>query len=377
MASYKISPQNAFKRNFLEVLWVATARYILFRAINAFIVLFIVMLISSILFNAQMEQQKYAEIRETVAAMMRNPELVSGLNRTEIKQLEQQLTNELIEQYGLNKPYWIRVFYRVKDIMLLDLGHTQNPGLSQTGSTKVSDIIMEALPRTIILFTTGQIIIILIGLFLGLKAAQKAGSLIDRIVGFASMISYSLPMWWLGMIMILIFSYKLHWFPSSSLSALARGDLSTPLGALKAYATAITLPLITLVIVGFGGWAYITRNIVLATLQEDFVMAARAKGIPERKVIYGHVLRASSPPIVTMSIISLLNSLSGAMISEAVFTWPGMGRLYYIALQQGDVPVLLGLTFVTTFLYVFSMVLVDLIYGLLDPRVRVGVSSST
>ncbi len=356
---------------------MATARYILFRVINAFVVLFIVILVSSILFNAQMEQQKYAEIREQVAAMMRNPELVKGLNSTQIEQLKQQLTNQLIEQYGLNKPFYIRVLYRVRDIMMLDLGHTMNPALSQTGKTEVSAIIMEALPRTVILFTLGQIIIILIGLFLGLKAAQKAESLTDRAVGFASMISYSMPMWWLGMIMILIFSYKLHWFPSSSLDALAKGDLSTPIGALKAYASAIALPLITLVLVGFGSWAYLTRNIVLATLQEDFVMAARAKGLPERKVIYGHVLRAASPPIVTMSIISLINSLNGAMISEAVFTWPGMGRLYYIALQQGDVPVLLGLTFVSTFLYVFSMVLVDLIYGLLDPRVRVGVSRST
>ncbi len=355
---------------------MATFRYITFRVINAFIVLFIVVLISSILFNTQMEQQKYAEIREQVAAMMRNPELVRGLNQTELEKLKTQLTNELIEQYGLNKPYWIRVLYRVKDIMMLDLGHTLNPGLSQTGKTEVSAIIMEALPRTIILFTTGQIIIIILGLFLGLKAAQKAESLTDRIVGFASMVSYSLPMWWLGMIMIFIFSYKLHWFPSSSLSALARVNLSNPIAALKAYATAIALPLITLVLVGFGSWAYLTRNIVLSTLQEDFVMAARAKGIPERKVIYGHVLRAASPPIVTMSIIALLNSLGGAMISEAVFTWPGMGRLYYVALLQGDVPVLLGLTFVTTFLYVFSMVLVDLIYGLLDPRVRVGVSRS-
>jgi len=356
---------------------MATTRYILFRAINAFVVLFIVMLVSSILFNAQMEQQKYAEIREEVNALLRSPELTMGKNSTEIERLKRQLIQEKIEQYGLNKPFYIRVFYRVRDIMLLDLGHTMNPSLSQTGRTEVSAIIMEALPRTIILFTTGQIVIILLGLLLGLKAAQKAESLTDRVVGFASMVSYSLPMWWLGMIMIFVFSYEFRLFPSSSLDALAKGNLATPLGALKAYATAIALPLITLIIVGFGSWAYLTRNIVLSTLQEDFVMAARAKGLPERKVIYGHVLRAASPPIVTMSIISLLNSLGGAMISEAVFTWPGMGRLYYIALQQGDVPVLLGLTFVTTFLYVFSMVLVDLIYGLLDPRVRVGVSAST
>jgi peptide/nickel transport system permease protein len=134
----------------------------------------------------------------------------------------------------------------------------------------------------------------------------------------------------------------------------------------------MALPLATVVFVSFGAWTYITRNIVVGTLQEDFVMAARAKGLPERKILYGHVLRTASPPIVTMSILSLLSSLGGAIITESVFTWPGMGRLYWIALQQGDLRVLLGLTFVTTFIFVVAMVLVDLVYGFLDPRVKVG-----
>jgi peptide/nickel transport system permease protein len=134
----------------------------------------------------------------------------------------------------------------------------------------------------------------------------------------------------------------------------------------------MALPLATVVFVSFGAWTYITRNIVVGTLQEDFVMAARAKGLPERKIIYGHVLRSASPPIVTMSILSLIGSLGGAIITESVFTWPGMGRLYWIALQQGDLRVLLGLTFITTFIFVVAMVLVDLVYGFLDPRVKVG-----
>jgi peptide/nickel transport system permease protein len=134
----------------------------------------------------------------------------------------------------------------------------------------------------------------------------------------------------------------------------------------------MALPLATVVFVSFGAWTYITRNIVVGTLQEDFVMAARAKGLPERKILYGHVLRTASPPIVTMSILSLIGSLGGAIITESVFTWPGMGRLYWIALQQGDLRVLLGLTFITTFIFVIAMVLVDLIYGFLDPRVKVG-----
>ncbi|RLI13824.1 ABC transporter permease, partial [Candidatus Bathyarchaeota archaeon] len=97
-----------------------------------------------------------------------------------------------------------------------------------------------------------------------------------------------------------------------------------------------------------------------------------AKGLPERKVLYGHVLRTASPSIVTMSILSLLGSLGGAIITESVFTWPGMGTLYWMCLLSGDVEVLLAVTYVLTLLYLIAMVLADLLYGLLDPRVRVG-----
>ncbi|HIP75450.1 MAG TPA: ABC transporter permease, partial [Thermococcus paralvinellae] len=105
--------------------------------------------------------------------------------------------------------------------------------------------------------------------------------------------------------------------------------------------------------------------------------AARAKGVPERKVIYGHALRAAAPPIITMTIFSLLGSLGGAIITEGVFNWPGMGRLYWTALQQNETRLLMGVTFVTVALYLISMILADLAYGYLDPRVKVGASQRT
>ncbi|HEB37152.1 MAG TPA: ABC transporter permease, partial [Thermoplasmatales archaeon] len=134
------------------------------------------------------------------------------------------------------------------------------------------------------------------------------------------------------------------------------------------------LPLITIVFVSFGGWAYTSRNLVIGILQEDFVRVARAKGVPERKVIYGHVLRAAAPSIVTLTIFTLLGSIGGAIITESVFNWPGMGRLYWTAIQMNEITIIMGLTFVTVFLYLFGMVFADLIYGYLDPRIKVGVS---
>jgi len=176
------------------------------------------------------------------------------------------------------------------------------------------------------------------------------------------------------MLMILLLSYGVSLFPSGGM--VSTPPLQDPMLYFFDVLWHMVLPLLTVFLVSFGAWTYITRNIVVGTLQEDFVFVARAKGLPERKVVYGHVLRTASPPIVTMSILALLGSLGGAIITESVFTWPGMGRLYWIALQAGDVKVLLGLTFVTTFLYLIAMVSVDLVYSFLDPRVKIGISGT-
>lgn len=346
--------------------------YLLFRSANAVLVLIAVVFVSSIIFNASVEQELIASIDEQIRGMIRD------WDRTHPAATEAERQNairiwreDLYRLHSLDQPYWIRVLYRARDVLTLNLGKAtvmQSP----TGSTDVLQIILEALPWTIMLFTTATIVEILLGLYLGLKAAQGVGGVLDRSVSVFAMLSNSLPMWWFGMLMILAFSYGLNLFPSG-------GKVSIPPPEdPMLYAVSIlhhmALPLITAVFVSFGAWTYIARNIVVGTLQEDFVMAARAKGLPERKVIYGHVLRSASPPIVTMSILSILGSLGGAIITESVFTWPGMGRLYWIALQGGDVKVLLGLTFVTTFLYLLAMVAIDFIYGFLDPRVKVGIT---
>lgn len=114
------------------------------------------------------------------------------------------------------------------------------------------------------------------------------------------------------------------------------------------------------------------RNLVVGTLQEDFIMSARARGIPERKVLFGHTLRTSAPPIVTIVLLSLIVSMSGGMIFEGIFSWPGLGNLYWISVQQNDIPVLMGNLAFTTGIYQLGLIVLDLIYGFLDPRIKVG-----
>jgi peptide/nickel transport system permease protein len=363
-------------------------RYLLFRAANTSMVLIAVVLVSAVIFNVAIEKQIVADIDEQIRAWLRTPE-AARMSQEERENYIEVWRETEYEKYGLNQPVWIRIFYRTAEILTFQFGRA-SVMKSPTGSSEVVEIILEALPQTILLFTTATIIEIFIGLYLGFKAAQGVGGILDRTISIFAMFSNSLPMWWFGMLMIFFFSYQLNLFPSSGMFTvppvekivwvIAIPYVLPPVEIVFIGTTAkiidllwhMTLPLATVVFVSFGAWTYVTRNIVIGTLQEDFVMAARAKGLPERKVLYGHVLRTASPPIVTMSILSLIGSLGGAIITESVFTWPGMGRLYWIALQQGDLRVLLGLTFITTFIFVVAMVLVDFVYGFLDPRVKVG-----
>jgi peptide/nickel transport system permease protein len=134
----------------------------------------------------------------------------------------------------------------------------------------------------------------------------------------------------------------------------------------------LALPLITLVILTVWGTAYLTRNIVLSNLQEDYVMAARARGVAERRVLFGHTLRTALPAIMTLAVLGLFASIAGNIIVEGIFGWPGIGNLYFIAVQQNDVPILTATLAIQTLFNMFGFVLLDIIYGLLDPRVKVG-----
>ena len=134
----------------------------------------------------------------------------------------------------------------------------------------------------------------------------------------------------------------------------------------------MSLPLITLVLIGFWGISFVVRNIVLNTLQEDYIMAARARGLTEKSILFGHTLRSAAPPIVTITLLGLLGSIAGSIIFEGIFSWTGLGNLYWIAVQQNDIPVLMGNLAITTALYQLGLVILDISYGFLDPRIKVG-----
>jgi len=358
----------------------ASWKYFAFRTLNLVIVLVIVTLMLSAAFSTMAETELEASARAQARADLRAREHW-GEDEDPSEYHDQRLQHYR-ERYDLHRPRWERIFYSAYDVLTLDFGRANE--MSEGGSRQVTDIIMRYLPRTILLFTTAAVIYTALGIFVGLKAAQVAGSKLDKFLSLFGITASSLPMWWVGMLLILIFVWQLEWFPRPNprfpdLSEMGWSaylfsfDKADPGLIYK-----LLLPLITVVFVLFGGRAWVTRNLVTGVLQDDYIMAARAKGVPERKVIYGHTLKTAAPPVVTSAILALLMSMAGALISEVVFQWPGMGFLLRNAIfRYSDVPVILGVAFITSFLYIFGYYIADLIYGFLDPRVEVGSQART
>jgi peptide/nickel transport system permease protein len=342
-------------------------RYVLRRIGHGVFTFIVIIFIYSALFNTAMEQTVRAQIEEEIRAesmAMTSP----NMSAEEIKKFINERREYKYHLYHLDQPLWTRVVLRAVNTLSFQFGKSTHIK-SAAGGDDVWEIITEVIPRTILLFTTAIMADILLGIWIGIKKAQKAGKLMDKSTSLATMIVYGMPAWWLGMLVIMFFAYSLKIFPSGGLH-------STPPPEGFMYFLDMlyhmTLPVLTLVAIGFWGRAFLMRNIVLGILQEDYIMAARARGVSEHRVLFGHALRSAAPPITTMAMLSLLASVGGNIIFEGIFSWPGLGNLYWIAIEQNDIPVLMGCLFVTTGLFVLGLVLLDLIYGWLDPRIKVG-----
>ncbi|MGB9725180.1 MAG: ABC transporter permease [Fervidicoccaceae archaeon] len=324
-------------------------------------------------------------LQGVVLEMTQNYARELARNPTIPPEQRQQLVNmyqqSLMVSFGLVGNPLSKVYHMMINVLTLNLGSSRQIYMGDSAS--ISSQIIFALKNTIILFFTATLISTLLGLGLGLYAARKPHGIIDSLVSFFAILSSSLPMWWVGMIMLLVFAFWNHWFPTQSLpvyfavqqlsQAYHSGNISTLtyfLEYIKTWMYYMTLPLITVVLVSIGGWAYIVRNVVIGKMAEDFVMTARAKGLTERRVLFGHVLRAASPPIVTTAVLNIIVSLGGAIISETVFGWPGMGLLFWIAITNSEPMLIAGNVYVTVLLFIIAVIILNILYVFLDPRIK-------
>ncbi|MFQ5940417.1 MAG: ABC transporter permease [Nitrososphaerales archaeon] len=345
--------------------------FLLRRAANMGIVLIFVVFLTLVLVGPSMDNILKRSIEVGVTEEIANNEaLISSFqDAKELEDFKKNLIEVRTKAIGLDEPWYSpkRLGLTMVKILSFDLGRSFFLQ-SDTGSNQVSDIIFERLPRTILLFTSATAIITVIGLYLGAFSASKAGSIADRFTSGFAVISSSFPVWWTGLLMIFVFAFVYGLFPARATPLIPASDPSY----IWALLYHMTLPLITLVLIGFGAWAYIVRNFVIGILNEDYIMVKRAEGIPERKIIYSHALKNAAPPIITAVALGLSASIGGAIITEAVFDWPGMGKLYFDAINVFDVPIIVGLTYITTLVFLASIFIADLLYGFFDPRVKVS-----
>jgi peptide/nickel transport system permease protein len=348
----------------------ATARQLALRALSLFGVLLAVLVLlvislgatgfSDNLLRAQVSEDVRA-LRQSLSQSIRDP--------AELERTVASRQDDLEAFYGLNEPWYTRLPASVGRVLRLDLGEARSMRTA-TGSREVGAIVLERLPYTMLLLTTSSLITAAIGLLIGVRMATRVGSPLDRAVAYFAAISFAVPAWWLGILFILLFAFQLDVLPSG-------GMFSTPPPAgtwnrLLDLGRHALLPIITLVTVSVGPYIYTVRTMTMTVAQEDHVALARAKGLPEGQVLRRHILRVAAPPIVTGLVLGLAGSLSGSILVETIFNWQGMGRLYFDAVGALDEAVIVALTFIFTLMYVVLRFLLDVLYIILDPRVRYG-----
>jgi peptide/nickel transport system permease protein len=274
-----------------------------------------------------------------------------------------------LSQFGFSQPLPVKFALQLYHLFSFQFG-TSYFLLAPNGSNLVSSIIVAYLPNTILLFTTGTLLVVLVGSIIGLLAARSAGSRLDRSIPFIAIFHSSLPTWWVGFLFIAFFAYALNLFPSGGMISVPPPP--GPFAQFGDFLYHLTLPLLAFFVVNIGGFAYVIRSLVLSTMGEDFVLTARARGIPENRILFRHVLRTVSPSIATQSVLAVAGSFAGAITVEVVFRWPGLGLLTYESILANDLPIILASTFVLTIVLLLGLYIGELMYGVLDPRIKSG-----
>jgi peptide/nickel transport system permease protein len=278
--------------------------------------------------------------------------------------LKPSVVEEVRAMFGLNLPLWQQYILYIRNLLIGYFGysfHWKEP---------VINVIMERMPNTILLMGVSTILSVIIGIVLGVLAAWKRGTKVDVTILTSSLMFYSLPVFWIGMMLLMLFGYYLGIFPIA-------GTMSRPppegfFERILDLLHHMTLPTITLTLISYGEYTLLMRGTLLDVLTQDYIVTARAKGLSERRVLVKHAMRNALLPTVTAVAISLGFIVSGATLTETVFSWNGVGRLIYDAMMMRDYPVLQGAFLRISISVILANYVADIVYGILDPRIRYG-----
>jgi peptide/nickel transport system permease protein len=270
----------------------------------------------------------------------RNPQVIAAFNA----------------EYGFDKPWFVQYF--------LWLGHLLqgNLGYSWKQNQSVQSLLTNRLPKTVVLVGIATILALIVAVPVGLWQAVRRNTVVDYTFTSLSFLFYAAPSFFVGSVLILVFSVKLHIFGPEG----PQGNLWNDLTDWRD----MTLPVVTLALITMALFSRYMRSAVLDTITEDYVRTARAKGVSRRRIVFRHVLRNSLIPIATLLGLSIPGIMSGALITESLFNYPGMGYLFFQSAQNQDYPVLLGFIIVVAIATVLGSLVADILYATLDPRVR-------
>lgn len=288
------------------------------------------------------------------------------LNRVADPSISSEEESELISQMGLDEPLWTQYKRFVVNFF------TGNFGTSFHYGKPVAEIIANRLPNTVMLFTTAIILSALAGVWLGKLLAWRKGQPVDTIVTLAALVGHTLFLPWLGLLLIWGLAFYLGWFPLNGMIAAELWIDPRAGGIVKALDVLhhMALPLLTLFLVHVGSYLLIMRGSMLDTLTEDYIFTARAKGLPEQVIRDRHAAPNAALPVITSVGLSLAFSINGGVLTEKVFSWPGIGRELVFAVSNNDYPLAIASFLLISIVVLVANLVVDIIYAYLDPRIR-------
>jgi peptide/nickel transport system permease protein len=273
-----------------------------------------------------------------------------------------QFVAQLRHEFGLDQPLYVQLWIYVSSVLRGDLG------VSHLQQRSVLSLIMERLPATLLLTGTAFAFALAAGIALGAAAARRVGTWADSAITVMALGFYATPIFWVGLMLVLVFSVWLDWLPSFGMNTVG-ADLHG-WAAIADTAQYLVLPALTLGLFYMAVYARLTRSAMLDVAGEDFIRTARAKGVPEGRILRRHILRNALLPVVTLAGIQAGQLIGGSVLVETVFAWPGIGRLAFDALLARDYQVLLGVFLTTAILVVLFNLATDLIYLAIDPRMQ-------
>lgn len=273
-----------------------------------------------------------------------------------------ELRDQLRQQFGLDKPLIVQLGIYLGNVLQGDLGH------SYYFNASVISLIWERVPATVLLVVVAILGAFLVGTFMGVLAARKPNGFFSQMVTILSMVGYSAPVFWTGIVLIILFASVLPIFPVSDMRT--PGMDSGGWAGVVDVAKHLILPAFTLAFVYIAQYSRLARASMMEVLTADYIRTARAKGLSEVIVLYKHALRNAVLPVVTMLGLQFGNVLAGAILVETVFNWPGLGRLSFDSVLRRDYPTLLGILFFASLLVVVMNQLTDFAYRLIDPRIK-------